>query len=241
MKISDLQNYTRKPVLYEKGNATMWTDVHISKQLLEVHPNPEVDLASRKKESIDRTIEWILSITQGKKLNVLDLGCGPGLYAERMADKGLQVTGVDFSSNSIEYARESARKKKLPITYLKENYLKLELEENSIDLVLLIFTDFGPLLPDERKQLLEIIKRVLKPGGIFVFDVLNDMNIESKIGPKNWDSSEQGFWTHCFSHSDLSQILHDSGFDALSFHEDILPEGSLWSGEHVTFCKAALS
>ena len=194
MNILDIQNNSVKPALYEKGNAVMWTDEYISKQLLPIHLNSEVDLCSRNSETINRTIDWILANTEKDQLNILDLGCGPGLYSEKLAKKGHHVTGVDFSANSIEYARKEAQKKKLDINYLHEDYLKLDIEENSFDLVILIFTDFGPLLPSERLQLLEIITKVLKPGGIFIFDVVNDKNIEDKITPKNWEVSEKGFW-----------------------------------------------
>lgn len=277
MKILDIHQYTRKPQLYEKGNAVMWTDKHISQQLLNVHLNKEVDLGSRKLSTIDSTVKWILANTEKKQLNILDLGCGPGLYSERLALLGHKVTGVDFSENSIEYAKKEAKNKKLDITYLKENYLNLDLEENTFDLVILIFTDFGPLLPNERAHLLINIKRVLKPNGLFIFDVLNDKNIKDKVSPKNWETSAEGFWknepylalsdsfvyeenkvilyqhiiidaqdnlsvyrfwTHFFSHSDLSEILHEHNFKNLSFHEDVLPKGDLWNGENVTFCKA---
>jgi len=255
----------------------MWTDAHISKQLLHVHLNPDLDLASRKPETIFSTLEWVLSKCEQKQLHILDLGCGPGLYSEKLAQKGHQVTGVDFSANSIEYAQKEAQKKKLDITYLRENYLNLDLEENAFDLVILIFTDFGPLLPNEREQLIRIIKKALKPGGIFIFDALNDKDIENKISPKNWETSLQGFWkdepylalsdsfvyaenkvilyqhiiideqenidiyrfwTHFFSNQDLTKILNESGFNKISFHEDVLPQGNLWNGENVTFCMA---
>jgi len=61
---------------------------------------------------------------------------------------------------------------------------------------MLVFTDFGPLLPEAREQLLQVIKRVLKPGGVFVLDVLNDNNIESMVSPKSWEANEQGFWSN---------------------------------------------
>ncbi len=38
-----------KPELYTQGTSFMWTDEHISKQLLDVHLNVDTDLASRKK------------------------------------------------------------------------------------------------------------------------------------------------------------------------------------------------
>jgi len=194
MKLVDIHNKMTRPELYEKGNSVMWTDPHISKELLHVHLNGELDLGSRKTKTIISTVDWILKSTDKKQLNILDLGCGPGLYSELLAKKGHKVTGVDFSENSINYARNEASKKKLNITYLKENYLNLKLEENSFDLVILIFTDFGPLLPTEREQLLSVIKKGLKPGGIFIFDVLNDKNIQNKISLKNWEVSTGGFW-----------------------------------------------
>lgn len=272
MKILDIHNNLTKPNLYEKGNAVMWTDEHISKQLLNVHLSQDVDLGSRRIGTIDSTIDWILSSTENKNLNILDLGCGPGLYSEKLAQKGHKVTGIDFSSNSIAYAKQEAEKKKLKINYRIDNYLNLELEENSFDLVILIFTDFGPLLPKEREQLLLNIRKALKPGGLFIFDVLNDKNIGENISQKNWETADQGFWknepylalsnsfiyeenkvilyqhmvidasdnlsvyrfwTHFFSQTDLSEILHTQNFYNLSFHEDILSKE-----ENVTFCKA---
>lgn len=193
--IQELIKQTIKPALYEKGNAVMWTDPHISKQLLEVHLSEHTDLASRKNETIKSTVDWVLSHCKDEALKILDLGCGPGLYSEMLAKLGHHVTGVDFSQNSIEYARKKAESKNLQIKYLNKDYTKLELPENQFDLVILVYTDFGPLLPGERELLLKKIKTVLKPGGLFIFDVLNDKNISSKVSPKNWEASEKGFWS----------------------------------------------
>lgn len=280
MKISNIYNNAVKPKLYDKGNAVMWTDEHISKQLLHVHLNSELDLGSRKKETIKSTVEWILAKTENRQLNILDLGCGPGLYTEKLAKRGHAVTGVDFSSNSIIYAKAQSKKQDLDIHYLCENYLKLNLNENTFDLVILIYTDFGTLLPKERESLLEVIKKALKPGGVLIFDVLNDKNLKNKTTPKSWETSIKGFWkntpylslsesflyenekvilyqhivideeddinvyrfwTHYFSHADLTNILVKSGFRNLSFYEDVLPKGDLWNGDNVTFCKAVNS
>ena len=99
MKIKNLLKYTEKPEIYTKGTATIWTDPHISKQLLAIHLHKEIDLASRRQTTIDQTVSWIINKTSGKKLNILDLGCGPGLYAEQLAARGHQVTGMDFSKS----------------------------------------------------------------------------------------------------------------------------------------------
>lgn len=185
-----------RPVLYEPASAFMWTDPYISKQLLSIHLNPDVDLASRKKETIEKTADWILSLQQGKgKLNILDLGCGPGLYAERFATKGHLVSGVDISKNSIDYAKDSAQKNNLSINYLNTSYLQLEEETEKYDLIVLIYTDLGVLLPEERNRLLKWIFGALKKGGLFVFDVLSDTDLKSKTTSKNWEAADKGFWS----------------------------------------------
>ena len=147
MNIQELIETGQKPEIYTAGTAVMWVDEYISTQLLETHLNQDIDLASRKETTISTTLEWILSKVPGDRLNILDLGCGPELYTEKLAEKGHIVTGMDFSSNSICYARESASKKKLNISYMQQDYLDLE-EVNKYDLVLMIFTDFGVLSPD---------------------------------------------------------------------------------------------
>lgn len=198
MKILDIISKSDKPTIYEKGSSFMWSDEYISKQLLDVHLNPEVDLASRKISTIQSTASWILDSQNGKdKLNILDLGCGPGLYSEIFAEKGHSVTGVDISRNSIDYAQKSAKEKGLSIKYINASYLDLEMKNNEFDLVLLVYTDLGVLPPKDRDILLRMVYNSLKQGGVFIFDVLKDKSIEQKLTPKNWEVAESGFWSDC--------------------------------------------
>ena len=193
LDMTNILNISKKPELYQKGTAVMWTDPYISRQLLNVHLDPDIDLASRKRETIETTIKWVLEKAGGENLNILDLGCGPGLYSQLLAQKGHQVTGVDFSKHSITHAMKQAEKNGLEIDYRCQNYLELD-DTEKYDLVLLIFTDFGALTPDERATLLSNVHRALKPGGCFLFDVLNDDPLEGKMGEKTWEISEKGFW-----------------------------------------------
>ncbi len=194
MDINKIIKLSEQPELYSPGTAVMWTDKYISKQLLEVHLNKEIDLASRKESTILKTIEWILSQTQKGNLNILDLGCGPGLYTELLAQKGHNVTGIDFSKNSIDFAQKRANKNKLTIQYINENYLNVKLDENQFDLIIMIYTDYCVLKPEERKSLLFKLKKALKPGGVFIFDANSDKDMELKVSPRSWESGENGFW-----------------------------------------------
>ncbi len=195
MDIPDIISKTKKPNIYEKGTAFMWTDEHISKQLLDIHLNPDIDLGSRKKSTIEKTANWILNTQKGKgKLNIIDLGCGPGLYTEIFAKAGHNVTGIDISNNSIEYAKKSAEDKRLDIKYINSSYLEIDLESNNYDLVVMIYTDFGVLTLNERERLMKMVYRVLIKGGTFIFDVLKDNELENKTSPKTWEANNVGFW-----------------------------------------------
>ncbi len=183
-----------KPEPFTPGEPLFWDDPHISKQMLATHLDQNIEAASRKFETIDKTVQWItryLDLKIGDA--VLDLGCGPGLYATRLAQQGFQVTGVDYSGNSINYAIEKAREQGLEIIYRYQNYLTLK-EHEKYDVALLIYGDYCPLNPEQRSQLLENVKNALKPGGHFVLDVSTPEG--RKIwGQKNaWYAVEKGFW-----------------------------------------------
>ena len=76
--------------------AALWTDEHVSKKMLEYHLNEDVDLASRNKAFIDKSVNWIASrFNIGAGTSICDFGSGPGLYTTRFAETGADVTGVD--------------------------------------------------------------------------------------------------------------------------------------------------
>ncbi|MBN2118104.1 MAG: class I SAM-dependent methyltransferase, partial [Anaerolineales bacterium] len=115
----------------------LWTDEYTSKQMLSFHLNGEIDVSSRKFSFIDRSVNWIVSefdIHAGK--SVADFGCGPGLYTQRLARTSAATTGIDFSKNSLEYARNKARDEKLNIKYVNQNYLEFN-SDHKYDLIII--------------------------------------------------------------------------------------------------------
>ena len=56
---------------------------------------------------LPRLRQCIADISQGRSLKFLDLGCGNGYVASRIAELGHSVTGVDVSTDGIETARAS--------------------------------------------------------------------------------------------------------------------------------------
>ncbi|MBQ8040670.1 MAG: class I SAM-dependent methyltransferase [Lachnospiraceae bacterium] len=183
------------PMLYAESDDAFWDDEHISKHMLAAHLNPDCDNASRKQEGIVASVDWITEICSGaEKKNLLDLGCGPGIYAELLAKKGFQVTGIDFSKRSINYAIESSKDKDLDITYYYQNYLEINYEEE-FDVVILIYCDLGVLSPENRNILLQKIHRALKPGGLLILDVFHEPYVNSFEEMQSVSYQPGGFWS----------------------------------------------
>ncbi|MCY6960120.1 class I SAM-dependent methyltransferase [Clostridium brassicae] len=206
MDFNDIFKFIKQPKVFEPGTSNFWHDSYISKNMLEAHLNPDWDAASRKPKTIDKTVAWINDNFLQDYSTILDLGCGPGLYAERLARLGYHVTGIDFSKRSIEYAKESDRKQELNIEYIYQNYLEIDYDEK-FDVAILIYCDFGVLSNEDRAVLLQKVYKALKPGGFFIFDVFTEDFKKDKIIEKNWYTSQKDFWGN-ENHIVLSEVFH---------------------------------
>ena len=193
MELKDTIGYCGDIKLYEKGSAIMWTDEYISKQLLKAHLDPGTDAGSRNKNKIEKLCRWIQeSFGEGRK-KLLDLGCGPGLYISALSRLGFDAAGIDFSRGSIDYAKDAAEKQGLDIDYRCMNYLELGGKEEA-DIVMLIYCDFCVLSTAEQSALLDMVYRILRPGGVFVLDVYNESYADAKKEARAWECAGGGFW-----------------------------------------------
>lgn len=190
----ELMKYLGRPELYAPSSAPFWDDEHISRGMLVAHLDPQWDAASRNHAFIDQSVEWIsrlLPPTDNPRL--LDLGCGPGLYAERFCRKGYQVTGIDLSKRSIHHARQSAAKQGLEITYCNQDYLDLSLQ-GMFDIVVLIYCDYGCLSDSSRKKVLANVYQALRPNGHLILDVFTPLQHEGKTETTTWRFEQEGYW-----------------------------------------------
>ena len=122
----NLKQINRRPAPYEFYTAdALWTDEHTAGEMLKYHLNEELAMASRTGAFIERSVAWLQArFAIGAATHVADFGCGPGLYTARFAALGAQVTGIDFSANSLGYARQEATRRGLAIDYRQQNYLE---------------------------------------------------------------------------------------------------------------------
>jgi len=181
----------------------LWTNEHTSKQMLEYHLNESIDASSRNKSFIERSVEWIVShFGVDNKTEIADFGCGPGLYTTRLAERGAIVTGIDFSENSLKYAKQAADKEGLKINYAHENYLDFETPD-SFDLITMIMCDFCALSPEQRNNMLSKFNSLLKPDGSVLLDVYSLNSFNQKEESATYELNQlNGFWSqddyYCF-------------------------------------------
>ncbi|MCB0913600.1 MAG: class I SAM-dependent methyltransferase, partial [Propionibacteriaceae bacterium] len=92
--------------LWQGAYKIPWDEPDFSARMLAEHLSQAHDLASRRTEWIQRQVAWLHhEALAGRPSRVLDLGCGPGLYAHRLAALGHQVHGIDFGPASVAHAR----------------------------------------------------------------------------------------------------------------------------------------
>lgn len=168
----ELEDINSRPLPFEFYTASdLWTDKHVARQMLNYHLNPDIDAASRNTQFIAESSKWIIEHFElNPSKQIADFGCGPGLYSTIFAQAGAQVTGIDFSANSISYAREKAKAHKLEIDYVITNYLEFKTIKR-FDLITMIMCDFCALSPAQRNTLLHNFFSLLKPGGSILLDV----------------------------------------------------------------------
>ncbi len=192
-----LEKMNTRPEPFEFYTAAdLWTDEHTSGQMLRLHLNPEIDVSSRNINFIDRSVDWIASrfnIGAGKK--IADFGCGPGLYATRLARRHADVTGIDFSKRSIRYAQETADRERLPIHYINRNYLDFETNDR-FHLILMIMCDFCALSPAQRRKILSRFHLLLEPSGFVLLDVYSLTDFSEREEKAQYEAGFlNGFWS----------------------------------------------
>lgn len=129
-----------------------------------------------------------LKLKKGAAL--LDLCCGPGRHAAEFARRGLAVTGFDFSGDYLKEAAARAKRKKVSLRLLRGDMRRLKFY-GEFDAAVNLFTSFGYFrkLSDDIRTL-KGVARALKPGGLFLIDIIYGTFVRKNFRPRGW--SEHG-------------------------------------------------
>jgi SAM-dependent methyltransferase len=206
MNLSDVLNRNPFPAPWSEGDKIPWNEPGFSKRMLREHLSQQHDAASRRFAVIDRHCAWIHAhVLGGRPARVLDLGCGPGLYAQRLAHLGHAITGLDFSPASIEYAREQVEGAGLDCRFELIDLRSADFG-NGFDLVMLIYGEINAFQPSDARRILEKAHAALLPGGRLVLEVhtLDSLREQGQQAP-TWFSAKSGLFSEqphlCLSES----------------------------------------
>lgn len=105
---------------------------------------------------------------------VLDLACGKGRHSITLNELGMNVTGVDLSANSIEIAKKFENEN---LKFAVQD-MRFPFENQKFEFVFNLFTSFGYFdSVEDNLKVIESVKQMLQPNGIFVIDFMNSERV----------------------------------------------------------------
>ncbi len=128
---------------------------------------------------------WVNTILGRSGLAVgaelLDMGCGRGRHAGLFAERGLRVTGIDLSAESISEARSA-----WPQATFAVHDMRTAFARERFDAVVCLFTSLGYSADrTDDQQAIDAASAALKPGALFVLDVLNGAIVRKDLVEEN--------------------------------------------------------
>lgn len=158
------------------------------------------------------TEPFLAPLRDARALTILELGCGTGNDAARLADEGYAVTGLDFSGDAIEHARSRFGSR---VSFLVADIAApLPFAAGGLDAVMSnvavhMFAD------GVTRTVFAEIGRIVRPGGLFVFHVnaLEDRPLRARKLPvaqeleRNYVLERSGQTMHFFSDDYLRELL----------------------------------
>lgn len=185
-----------RPEPWWQGGNLPWDQPDFAGRMLREHLDESHGAASRVAAERALQIDWLwpkLGLAAGDRL--LDVTCGPGLYAAEFARRGCLVTGIDFSPASIAYARQLAEGAGVAgrCTFIQEDVRRMAVEPAGFDGALLLYGQLAVFTRAEAQALLAAVAQALKPGAALAVELLEQERVDK--GDSNWWFTDDcGLW-----------------------------------------------
>lgn len=185
-----------RPTPWTQGGNLPWDDPAFSERMLREHLDQSHSAASRTDVERGMQIEWLrqkLNLKEGSQ--ILDVTCGPGLYAVELARRGCLVTGVDFSPAAMAHARALAANEGVAAqcTFIQQDVRQMRYPEASFEAALFLYGQLAVFTKAEAETLLERIAQALIPGGKLCVELLNQARVDKKDSTW-WFTDHTGLW-----------------------------------------------
>lgn len=149
--------------------------------------------------------------------HILDLACGWGRHATRLARAGYCVAGVDLSAALLRSARRRAERAGVDVEWVQADMRDLPWRER-FDAVLSLFSSVGYFLSDEEDlRVLRAVRHALKPGGALLLDTMHRDQVAREFTERDWWDTGDG-----------TTVWVEREFDARA---GIVSERWHWSGQ----------
>lgn len=173
-------------------------------------------------------LENIKKFILSSGLRLLDVGSGPGLMLQAATNSNWDAVGIEPNSVAADYSRSSGCN--VVEDFLNQNFLPTLGKFDAIHSSEVLEHIRDPI------SMLEIMKSLLKPGGVVCIVVPNDFNPLQNVLVK---SKTQSYWwvapphhLNYFSHSSLSKLVESIGLDVVTLTSTFPIEFFLAMGEN---------
>jgi SAM-dependent methyltransferase len=139
---------------------------------------------------VDLIVE-VLDLHPGDR--VLDLACGSGVHARRLARRGVEVVGVDIAASLVAHCRARAAEEGLARLHVEQGDMRDLAYEAEFDAVLLLSGSFGFFDDATNRRVLAGMVRALRPGGRLLIDVFDPGRMIVRPPSRTWSHYGGGY------------------------------------------------
>ena len=203
---------------------------------------PLEEVSDAEVEVVERLLEL------GPETEVLDLACGHGRIANRLAARGCRTTGLDITPLFLDRARRDARERGVTVDYVEATCGELPWT-GRLDAIVSWFTAYGYFDDAGNRRVLDEAFRALRPGGrllvemnnfVFIqrhyqhsftqevdgdvqvdrrrFDPLTNRNVVERLVIRGDQVRRVRFFTRMFTFPEIRDWLLAAGFEAVDGH-----------------------
>jgi SAM-dependent methyltransferase len=133
----------------------------------------------------------ILDLQPGDR--VLDLACGSGDHARRLAAAGLDVLGVEIAGSLVTHCRERALEENLSSIRFEQGDMRELAMEGEFEAVLLLSGSFGFFDEATNRDVFARMARTLRPGGHVLIDVFDPARMVVRPTRRSWSPYGGGY------------------------------------------------
>lgn len=185
-----------RPQPWSNGGNLPWSNPDFSERMLKEHLDESHGAASRQSQERKLIVDWLWTKLELQRFSqIIDVTCGPGLYAVELAKRGSKIMGVDFSPAAIQHARRLADREDVSeyCTFEEQDIRTASYEHHRFDAAIFLYGQLAVFPVSEARHLLEQLAQTLKPGGKLVVELL-DQNKVDKEETSWWFFDDKGLW-----------------------------------------------